>query len=140
MSALNKVMLIGRLGKDPESKQVGSSRVTNFSIAITEKFKNKDGAQQEKTEWVNIVTWNRQAEIAAQYLQKGSLVFLEGKIQTRSWDNSDGKKCYVTEIIANNIKMLGGGDKSEANRYGGSENPTNQPDVNQGSPEDDLPF
>ena len=133
MSALNKVMQIGRLGRDPESKQVGSSQVANFSIAITEKFKNKEGVQQEKTEWVNIVCWNRQAEIATQYLKKGSLVYVEGKMQTRSWDDN-GQKRYATEVVADRFQMLGGRQESQDPAMAQN----NQ--AQGGAPEDDLPF
>lgn len=105
MGALNKVMLIGNLGKDPESKMAGSAPVCNFSVAVTERYKSKDGQQQEKTEWVNIVCWNNVANLAGQYLKKGSNVYIEGKLQTRSWDQ-DGVKRYSTEVQAFTIQFL----------------------------------
>lgn len=109
MAALNKVMLIGNLGRDPEVRMTPSgSKVASFSIAVTERFKDRNGQQQEKTEWVNIVLWRRQAEIAEQYLRKGSQIFIEGKLQTQSWDDPNGQKRYKTEVVGSNFQMLGG--------------------------------
>ncbi len=103
---INRVILIGRLGKDPETKMIGNSSVSNFSLCTSEKFKDKAGQKQDKTEWHNIVVWKRLAEIAQQYLKKGSLIYLEGKIQTRMWEKG-GEKKYSTEIVGNQIQMLG---------------------------------
>ena len=104
---LNKVMLIGHLGKDPELKYTpGGAAVATFSLATNESYKDKDGNQQEKTEWHRLVVWNKQAEIAAEYLKKGQQVFVEGKLQTRTWDK-DGQKHYMTEIVVFNFQMLG---------------------------------
>ena len=108
MASLNKVMLLGNLGRDPETRQAGDSAVSNFSIAVTERFKGRDGQQQERTEWVNIVCWRRLAEIARDYLRKGSQVYVEGKLQTRKWQDKSGADRYTTEVVADNIQMLGG--------------------------------
>jgi len=107
---LNKVMLIGNLGADPESRfmQDGTC-VCNVRLATTEKFKGRDGNPQERTEWHRIVMWGRLGEIANQYLSKGSRVYIEGKIETRKWQDRDGNDKYTTEIRANEMKMLGGG-------------------------------
>ena len=107
MASLNKVMVIGNLGRDPEARMAGESKVVSFSIAVTERFKGRDGQQKETTEWVNIVVWNRLAEIAEQYLRKGSPVFIEGKLKTRSWDDSNGVKKYMTEVVGSSLQMLG---------------------------------
>jgi single-strand DNA-binding protein len=109
MASLNKCSFIGNLGKDPEVRMVGESKVANFSLAVTEKFKDRSGNQQEKTEWVNIVFWGRQAEICEQYLKKGSSVYVEGKLETRSWDDkTTGEKKYRAEIRGLMLQMLGG--------------------------------
>lgn len=111
MASLNKVLLIGNLGKDPESRFLPSGgAVCNFSIATTESWKDKNtGAKQEKTEWHNITMYGRLAEIAGEYLKKGSQVYIEGRLQTRKWqDKQTGADRYTTEIIADEMKMLGG--------------------------------
>lgn len=128
MANLNRVTIIGRLGKDPEQRQAGDSSVCNFSVAVSEKFKGRDGEMQERTEWVTCVAWAKLAEICSQYLRKGSLVYCEGKLQTRSWDK-DGEKRYTTEVRLDGMQMLdskGGG--------GGTQSHTAQQD------EDALPF
>lgn len=108
MASLNKVILLGNLGKDPELRTTQSgNNVVNFSMATTEKWKGKDGLKQEKTEWHNIVLWGRTAEVANQYLKKGSSVLIEGKLQTRSWDDKDGNRRYTTEVVGNNLVMVG---------------------------------
>lgn len=107
---INKVILIGRLGKDPEVRYTaGGQAVANFSVATDESYKNREGEKVQKTEWMNIVMWGKLAEVAQQYLKKGQLVYLEGKLQTRSWeDKQTGAKKYTTEIVAFTLKMLGG--------------------------------
>ncbi|KPC53355.1 single-stranded DNA-binding protein [Amantichitinum ursilacus] len=110
MASLNKVLLIGNLGRDPETRYLPSGgAVCNFSIATTDRYKDKQGQQQEKTEWHNITMYNRLAEIAGQYLKKGSAVYIEGRLQTRKWqDKATGADRYTTEIIADQMQMLGG--------------------------------
>ncbi|MBK8470955.1 MAG: single-stranded DNA-binding protein [Sphingobacteriales bacterium] len=108
MTSLNRVMLIGRLGKEPEIQHFDSGVVrASFSLATSEVYINKDGQKIEQTEWHNIVMWRKLAEIAEKYLVKGKLVYIEGKLKTRSWDDKEGNKRYVTEIDASNMIMLG---------------------------------
>ena len=106
---VNKVMLVGNLGRDPEMRALPSGQqVANFSLATSRRYKDRDGNRKDETEWHNIVVFGKQAEIAGQYLTKGKMVFVEGRIQTRSWDDKEsGKKQYKTEIICENFQMLG---------------------------------
>ena len=105
---LNKTTLIGNLGNDPEIRyQPSGGQVTNITLATTFRWKNKEGQKQENTEWHRVVFFNKLAEIAGQYLKKGSQVYIEGRIQTRKWQDSDGKDRYSTEIIATELHMLG---------------------------------
>ena len=114
---INKVILVGNLGKDPEVRQTPSGvSVAKFSLATTERAKDKSGEWTDKTEWHNVIAFNRTAEIAGQYLKKGRTVYIEGKIQNRSWDDKEtGQKKYITEILVNDLVLLGGG------REGGDE-------------------
>ena len=106
---VNRVFLIGRLGRDPEIRHTTTgSAVANFSVATDEHWTDSEGNRQTRTEWHNIVAWRKLAEICGQYLRKGRLVFIEGRIQTREWDDRDGNKRRTTEIIASNMQMLGG--------------------------------
>lgn len=114
MASLNKVMLIGKLGKDPELRYTASGTpVASFSIATSEKIKNKAGDYEEKTEWHNIVLWSRLAELSGQYLSKGKMVYIEGRLQTRKWQDKDGKDRYTTEIVGDKVEFLS--PKSEGN-------------------------
>ncbi len=107
--SVNKVILVGRLGKDPETRYMTNGEaVTNVSLATSENFKDKNGEKQERTEWHNLVFYRRLAEIAGEYLKKGSQVYVEGRIQTRKWQDKEGKDRYTTEIIVNEMQMLGG--------------------------------
>jgi single-strand DNA-binding protein len=111
---INKVILVGRLGRDPETRYTdGGTAVANFQIATDESFKDRTGARQKKTEWHKIVAWGKLAEIAQQYLKKGALVFIEGRIQSREWEK-DGEKQRSFEIVANTLRMLGGKDEAKA--------------------------
>jgi single-strand DNA-binding protein len=107
---INKVILVGRLGRDPETRYTSSGQaVCNFTMATDESFKTRSGERQQRTEWHRIVMWGKLAEIAQQYLKKGQLVYVEGRLQTRQWDDKrDGSKKTTTEIVANSMKMLGG--------------------------------
>lgn len=118
--SVNKVILIGNLGKDPEVKYTPSgTAVAKFSLATNERFKDKAGEWQDRTEWHNIVAFQRTAEIAGEYLKKGRSVYIEGRIQTRSWDDkTSGQKKYMTEIVANDLVLLGGG-RGEGGEGGG---------------------
>jgi single-strand DNA-binding protein len=146
MAGINKVILIGNLGKDPEvfTFENGNKKVS-FSLATTESFKNKEGARVDRTEWHNIVLYRGLADIAAQYLKKGQTIYLEGSIRTRSYDNSEGRKVYVTEIEGGTMTMLGGkkpeGDAPQATAVpamAASESAELQPAFD--PPADDLPF
>jgi single-strand DNA-binding protein len=114
--SVNKVILVGRLGRDPETRYTGGGQaVANFSIATDETYKDRNGERQKRTEWHKIVVWGKQAEIAQQYLKKGSLLFLEGRIQSREWQDKEGQKRTSFEIVATNFRMLGGrGDGAAA--------------------------
>ncbi len=108
MAGVNKVILIGNLGKDPElRKTANGTSVASFSLATTERFNDRTGARQERTEWHNIVAWAKLADLANQYLRKGRSAYIEGRIATNSWDDKDGNKRYKTEIVANQIQFLG---------------------------------
>jgi single-strand DNA-binding protein len=107
--SVNKVILVGRLGRDPETRYTGGGQaVANFSVATDETYKDKNGERQKRTEWHKIVVWGKQAEIAQQYLKKGSLIFIEGRIQSREWQDKEGQKRTSFEIVATNFRMLGG--------------------------------
>jgi single-strand DNA-binding protein len=108
--SVNKVILVGNLGKDPELKHTsGGTAVATMTVATNERFKDKSGEWQDKTEWHNVVLWQRLAEIAAEYLKKGRSVYVEGRLQTRSWEDKQGQKRYTTEIVASDLVLLGGG-------------------------------
>jgi len=140
---LNKVMLIGRLGSDPELKYTASQQaVTTLSLATSEAWKDKDGNAQERTEWHRIVLWQKSAEIANEYLKKGSRIFIEGRLQTRSWEDQNGNKKYTTEIVAQNFEFLDSRPTTGGNT-GGSSTPPPPADSDLGASadaEDDLPF
>ncbi len=107
--SVNKVILIGRLGKDPETRYMTSGEaVTNCTLATSENWKDKSGEKQEKTEWHNLVFYRRLAEIAGEYLKKGSQIYVEGKLQTRKWQTKEGQDRYTTEIVVSEMTMLGG--------------------------------
>ena len=108
MSGVNKVILVGNLGKDPEVQTFDNGiKKATFSLATTEKFKNKEGVLTEETEWHKIVVWRKLAETAESYLRKGSLLYVEGRLRTHNWDDKDGNKRYTTEVIADTFTMLG---------------------------------
>lgn len=109
MASVNKCIFIGNLGRDPEIRYMPSGdAIANFSIACTDSFKDKAGQKQERTEWVRIAMFGKQAEIAGEYLKKGSSVYIEGRMQTRKWTNKEGQDQYTTEIVADRMQMLGG--------------------------------
>ena len=137
--SVNKVILVGRLGRDPETRYTGGGQaVANFSVATDESYKDKSGERQKRTEWHKIVVWGKQAEIAQQYLKKGSLVFIEGRIQSREWQDKEGQKRTSFEIVANNFRMLGGrgdGGGSGGGSFGGGAKPEEH---DQAGPADDF--
>jgi single-strand DNA-binding protein len=144
MASLNKVMLIGNLGKDPEVRYTAAgTAVASFSVATSEKFKNKNGEWEEKTEWHNVTLWARLAEIAGEYLAKGKTVYIEGRLQTRKWQDRDGKDRYTTEIVGEKMQMLSGKGEGGSRQGGGrtdsqSQEPAYEEPVF--NPDDDIPF
>ncbi|MSP70373.1 MAG: single-stranded DNA-binding protein [Bacteroidetes bacterium] len=132
MPGVNKVILIGNLGKDPEVRYLeGGIAVANFPIATTENFKDKNGNKNEQTEWHQVVLWRRLAEVAEKYLRKGQMVYLEGKIRSRSWDDKDGNKRYTTEIFGDVLTILSRKDEtanqpSRPTNTNGQQNSNNQ--------------
>ncbi|MBW1971791.1 MAG: single-stranded DNA-binding protein [Spirochaetes bacterium] len=136
MAGINKAILIGYLGADPEIRYTGSGMaVANFRIATTENWTNKNGERETRTEWHRIVAFGKLAEICGEYLHKGKQVYVEGRIQNRTWEDKDGNKRYITEIVATTLKMLGappsGGEAKEL---------TVSPDEAIPPEEDDIPF
>ncbi|MBX2992787.1 MAG: single-stranded DNA-binding protein [Bacteroidetes bacterium] len=141
--SLNKVMLIGNLGKDPELRYTTSGiAVATFSLATSDSWKDQEGNTQERTEWHNIVAWRKLAEICGEWLKKGKRVYIEGRIQNRSYDDKNtGQKRYITEIVADNMIMLdgGGGGRAAASENSGAAQTPAEPTI-PAAPEDDLPF
>jgi single-strand DNA-binding protein len=107
MSSINKVILVGYVGNDPDVRTAGSSQVATFSLATNEKWKDKEGHDQEKTEWHRVVVWGKMADVVGKYVKKGKQVYVEGKNQTRNWEDKDGVKRYTTEIVASTVQFLG---------------------------------
>ncbi len=153
MASVNKVILIGNLGRDPETRYMpDGGAVTNVSIATTETWKDKNGDKQEKTEWHRVAFFGKLAEIAGEYLKKGSQVYVEGRLQTRKWQDKDGQDKYTTEIVANAMQMLGsrqgmgGGapDAGERESAAATARPASKPAAKSGGKfddfEDDIPF
>ena len=136
MSGVNKVILLGNLGKDPEVRRLDDGRgVASFSLATSETYKNKAGEKVTNTEWHNIVLWSPLADIAENYLKKGSQVYIEGKISNRSYEDKDGVKKYISEVVGREITLLGRAPESQSQKVNPKEN-----DFEKNSKEDDLPF
>ena len=141
MAGVNKVILVGRLGQDPELRYTpDGAAVANFSIATSIEWKDRDsGGKKEKTEWHRIVAWRRLGELCGEYLAKGRQVYIEGRLQTRDWQDRDGNKRYTTEIVATDIQFLGSRDSSgPRDGYGGPPPPDEPPQFD--SQDDDIPF
>ena len=148
MSGVNKVILVGNLGKDPEVKHLDTGvSVANFSLATTETYNNKQGERVSQTEWHNVVLWRGLADIAEKYLKKGNSVYVEGKINTRKWEDKEGNTRYSTDIIAEKMTMLG--SRQDSNSTTNTTNTTsnnnedqsnNSQNINESSNSDDLPF
>lgn len=152
--SVNKVILVGNLGKDPDLRYTPSgAAVATFSLATSERFKGKDGQMQDRTEWHNIVVWNKLAEICGKYLHKGKQIYIEGRIQTRSYDDKEGNKRYITEIVAEEMQMLGRAGEESAGSARGEARPARQRETAREStpayedfadppfnPDDDIPF
>ncbi len=152
--SLNKVMLIGNVGRDPEVRyldgQSGNAKVATFTLATTERYRDRNNELRENTEWHNIVAWRGNADVCEKYVRKGTQLFIEGRIRTRSWDDQTGNKRYTTEIIADNLQMLGkksdnpgaqGGYQPQQPAYAApvQQQPVVKPVVDD-MPDDDLPF
>jgi single-strand DNA-binding protein len=136
--SVNKVILVGNLGRDPEVRfTAGGKAVARFSVATSEVWNDTEGTRQERTEWHNVVVWGKQAESCGQYLQKGRQVYIEGAIRSRQYDDKEGNKKYITEVIAQRVQFLGGGRAGGATqpREGGGAEPSPVP-----SEEEDIPF
>ena len=139
MAGVNKVILVGNLGKDPEVRYLDSGvAVANFSLATTENYKNKQGEKVSQTEWHNIVLWRGLAEVAEKWLKKGSSVYIEGKIRTKKWEDKEGNTRYNTEILADNMTMLGNRIHSDVSVKNDSKTSSEIKSVNDEN--DDLPF
>lgn len=146
MSSLNKVMLIGRLGKDPEIRYTpDGSPVANFSLATSESYTDKNGTRQERTEWHNIVAWTKLADLSKRFLAKGRQVYIEGRIRTREWNDKDGIKRRTSEVIANQMVLLGSRSQ-ESEGFGNSEpvqrgiTEPETPSADLSITDDDIPF
>jgi single-strand DNA-binding protein len=148
---VNKVILVGRLGRDPELRYTqGGQPVANFTLATNERWTSKDGDRQERTEWHRIVAWGKLAELCNEYLSKGRQVYIEGRLQTREWEDKEGHKRQTTEINANTVQFLGSrgdaagdGDMSLGGPSPGGESagaPPAPPPAASGAPDDDIPF
>jgi single-strand DNA-binding protein len=140
---INKVIIVGNLGADPDSRAMPSGNaVTNISVATSESWNDRDtGEKQEKTEWHRVVFFNRLAEIAAQYLRKGSQVYVEGKIQTRKWEDKEGNERWTTEIVANQMQMLGDRMSNDmSNDNASSPQSSSDNDFSTDEFDDDIPF
>ena len=128
MASVNKVILVGNLGRDPEMRYTaGGDAIANFSIACTDSYKDKNGAKHDRTDWVRIVIFGRTAEVAGQYLKKGSSVYIEGRLQTRKWQNKEGVDQYTTEVVADRMQMLGGREGGASNSYESMDEDQSQP-------------
>ena len=142
MASVNKVILIGNLGRDPEVRHTANgTAVANFTMATTERWNDPSGEKKERTEWHRIVVWSKQAEIASEYLRKGSPVYVEGSLQTREWTDREGQKRYTTEVRCQRFQMLGrASDRDRATvPAGGSSHQVAEP-AGPGYEEDDIPF
>ena len=141
MAGVNKVILVGNLGKDPEIRHLDSGvAVANFSLATTESYTNKQGERVNQTEWHNVVLWRGLADIAEKYLKKGNSVYIEGKIVTRKWEDKDSNTRYSTDIVADKMTMLGSKQESTSAALNKGIEPTNSLDSSDQLNNDDLPF
>ena len=142
MSGVNKCIFIGNLGRDPEVKYTADgSSIANISIGVSETWKDKSGEKQERTEWVRVVFFGKLAEIAGEYLKKGSQVYVEGRMQTRKWQDKEGNDKYTTEIVAKELKMIGGRrDDGEPSKQEQKPNGPDKPKSARETADEDIPF
>jgi single-strand DNA-binding protein len=147
---VNKAILVGNLGSDPEMRYTPSGQgVCEFRVATNESWNDKNGQRQERTEWHRIVVWGKRAEVCSKYLAKGRSVYVEGRIQTRTYDDKEGNKRYITEIVAQDVQFLGGGGREDRGTKGSEPPPPSDGDFGYanggssggaGGPDDDIPF
>lgn len=141
MASVNKAIVLGNIGRDPEVRYSASgSAVCNLSIATTRKWKSKDGEAQEETEWHRVVLYDRLAEVADEYLGKGSAVYVEGRLKTRKWQDKDGIDRYTTEIVGEHMQMLGGRDSAQTAQKPAAQKPAAKKADSFDSMDDDIPF
>jgi single-strand DNA-binding protein len=141
MAGLNKVILIGNLGRDPELRYTQNGQaVVNFTLATNEKWTNKSGDREERTEWHRIVVWGKQAETCNEYLVKGRQVYVEGRLQTRDWEDREGQKRRTTEVVAQQVLMLGRREEGGGGRARGAEPAEGAAGGDPGPSDDDIPF
>ncbi len=142
MANLNKVQIIGNLGQDPEMRFTANGRaVSTFNVAVNRSYTTGDGERREETEWVRVVAWARLAELVSQYLTKGRLVYVEGRLQTRQWDDKEGQRRYTTEVIAQDIQFLDRGESAPSDRQPTEAAAGGAADApNEGVDPNDLPF
>ncbi|MCA9520982.1 MAG: single-stranded DNA-binding protein [Myxococcales bacterium] len=134
---VNKVILVGNLGADPEIRYTGGGQaVANFRIATSENWTNKEGSRESRTEWHRVVVWGKQAELCKEYLSKGRQVYVEGRLQTRQWDDKDGNTRYTTEVVAQSIRFLGGRGSDTRDDHSGDTSSAPADDFY----ENDIPF
>jgi single-strand DNA-binding protein len=146
MAGLNKVQIIGNLGQDPEMRFTANGRaVSTFSVAVNRSYTTGEGERREETEWVRVVAWARLAELVSQYLTKGRLVYVEGRMQTRQWDDKEGQRRYTTEVVAQDIQFLDRGDSAPSDQQSSQAAPAGEAPSGGAAPDDgvdpnDLPF
>lgn len=143
MASVNKVILLGNVGRDPEMRYTPSGMaVCNISVATSRRWKSKDSQEsQEETEWHRVVFYDRLAEVAGEYLKKGRPTYIEGRLKTRKWQDKDGKDVYTTEIVAEQLQLLGGRDEGDAPRQAPARSPAPKPSGKRDElPDDDIPF
>ena len=147
MAGVNKVIVVGRLGAEPELKTISSgNNVCRLSVATSENWTDKNGQKQERTEWHRVVVWGKLADLCGKYLAKGRQVYLEGRLQTRSWEDQQGQKKYTTEVVANVVQFLGGGEQRTDSSYSGTSNNNNNGGFDNFGPEpsfdsnEEIPF
>ena len=150
--SLNKVMLIGNVGRDPEVRYLDGNtgnKVATFTLATTERYRDRNGETRENTEWHNIVAWRGNADVCDRFVKKGTQLYIEGRIRTRSWDDQSGNKRYTTEIIVDNLQLLGKKSDNPGGQQGGYQAPAQQSyapqpaqarNIVEDMPDDDLPF
>lgn len=126
MQGINKVIIIGTLGKDPEVKKVGDNSVANFSVATSERYTDRNGVKQEKTEWHNMVAWGKLADLIGRTLKKGKAAYFEGKLTTRSWDDQQGNKRYATEVLVREMSFISRSETAQSPQQQNSQQPQQQ--------------